>query len=59
MSVGATAGFPVWFFGFMVIGGAWFLMQQSDTWNGQDAAFKISMGMPEVLTYTVQPDPEL
>src|SRR5690554_4130432 len=37
---GGAAGFLVWFFGFMVIGGEWFLMWQSSTWNGQDAAFK-------------------
>lgn len=37
----ATAfGFLVWFFGFMVIGGEWFCMWQSPTWNGQQAAFR-------------------
>ena len=37
----ATAfGFLVWFFGFMVIGGEWFAMWQSPTWNGQQAAFR-------------------
>src|SRR5690625_2416444 len=28
---GATMGFLVWFFGFMVVGGEWFLMWQSKT----------------------------
>jgi predicted small integral membrane protein len=37
----ATAfGFLVWFFAFMVIGGEWFAMWQSPTWNGQQAAFR-------------------
>jgi predicted small integral membrane protein len=33
-------GFLVWFFGFMVVGGEWFAMWQSKTWNGQEAAFR-------------------
>lgn len=59
MIAGCTAGFLVWFFGFMVVGGEWFLMWQSDTWNGQDAAFKVYMAMLGVLIYTIQPDPEV
>jgi predicted small integral membrane protein len=35
-----TLGFLVWFLGFMVIGGEWFAMWQSKTWNGQEAAFR-------------------
>jgi predicted small integral membrane protein len=35
-----AAGFLVWFFAFMVIGGEWFSMWQSSTWNGQSAAFR-------------------
>lgn len=33
-------GFLVWFFGFLVVGGEWFAMWQSKTWNGQEAAFR-------------------
>ena len=29
-----------WFFGFMIVGGEWFQMWQSQTWNGQEAAFR-------------------
>ena len=54
--IGATAGFLVWFFGFMVIGGEWFLMWQSDTWNAQDAAFKFYMAILGVLIFVNQPD---
>ena len=37
---GATLAFLVWFFGFMVVAGEWFAMWQSQTWNGQEAAFR-------------------
>lgn len=40
----ATAlGFLVWFAGFMVVGGEWFSMWQSSSWNGQEAAFRFYM----------------
>ncbi len=52
----ATIGFGVWFFGFMVVGGEWFLMWQSSTWNGQDAAFKFYMAILGVLIFVNQPD---
>ena len=38
--VATALGFLVWFLGFMVIGGEWFAMWQSKTWNGQEAAFR-------------------
>ena len=38
--IGTTLGFLVWFTGFLVIGGEWFAMWQSATWNGQEAAFR-------------------
>jgi predicted small integral membrane protein len=38
--IGTGLGFMVWFFGFMVVGGEWFAMWQSQTWNGQPAAFR-------------------
>jgi len=38
--IGTALGFLVWFFGFMVVGGEWFAMWQSQTWNGQPAAFR-------------------
>lgn len=59
MVAGALVGFGVWFFGFMVVGGEWFLMWQSRTWNGQDAAFKFYMAILGVLVFVNQPDPEL
>ncbi len=55
---GATVGFLVWFFGFMVVGGEWFLMWQSKTWNGQDAAFKFYAAILGVLVFLNQRDGE-
>ena len=57
--IGATMGFLVWFFGFMVVGGEWFAMWQSQTWNGQDAAFKFYVAILGVLIYVNQPDSDL
>ena len=53
--VGATVGFLVWFVGFIVVGGEWFLMWQSE-WNGQDAAFRFYMSMLAVLIFVNQPE---
>ena len=55
----AAAGFLVWFTGFMAIGGEWFLMWQSETWNGQDAAFRFYATILLVTLYVIQPDSEL
>ena len=54
----ALAGFLVWFVGFMVIGGEWFLMWQSETWNGQEPAFRFYLTILAVLIYVNQPDGE-
>lgn len=56
VAVAATLGFLVWYFGFMVIGGEWFAMWQSQTWNGQEAAFKFYMTILAVLIFVNQPD---
>lgn len=52
----AAAAFLLWFVGFMVVGGEWFLMWQSETWNGQEAAFRFYMTILAVLIYVNQPD---
>lgn len=53
---GLTVGFMLWFFGFMVIGAEWFMMWQSPTWNGQNAAFRFYMAILGVLIFLNQPD---
>ena len=55
----ALSGFLVWFLGFMAIGGEWFLMWQSETWNGQEAAFRFYVTILLVLLYVIQPDGEV
>lgn len=55
---GVTLGFLVWFFGFMVVGGEYFSMWQSKTWNGQEAAFRCYITTLAVLIYVMQPDGE-
>ena len=39
---GLTLGFGLWFFGFLVVAGEHFAMWQSQTWNGQQAAFRLT-----------------
>jgi predicted small integral membrane protein len=55
----ALVAFLLWFVGFMAIGGEWFLMWQSATWNGQEAAFRFYMTALAVLIYVNQPDGDL
>jgi predicted small integral membrane protein len=55
----ATLAFLVWFFGFMVVAGEWFAMWQSQTWNGQDAAFRFYMAVLGVLIFVALPDGDL
>jgi predicted small integral membrane protein len=56
---GLVSGFALWFFGFMVVGGEWFQMWQSQTWNGQQAAFRFIASIGLVLIFLNQKDEEL
>ncbi len=56
--IGLTLGMLLWFTGFMTIGGEWFLMWQSESANGQEAAFRLVVILGIVLIYLVQPDAE-
>src|SRR5688500_8107260 len=58
-TTGLTTGFVVWFFGFMVVGAEWFMMWQSELWNGQEAAFKFYMAVLGVQFFLNQPDSDL
>ena len=55
---GVTLAFLIWFLGFMVIGGEWFAMWQSTTWNGQQSAFRFYLTALAVLLFVNQPDTE-
>ena len=57
--LGLTLGFILWFTGFMTIGGEWFLMWQSETANGQQAAFRLVMIIGITLIYLTQADEEI
>jgi len=46
---GITVGIAIWFLGFEVIGGEWFVMWQSSTWNGLAAAERIVSFLVPVL----------
>jgi predicted small integral membrane protein len=39
--VALTLSLLTWFVAFLSVGGEWFLMWQSKSWNGQDAAFRM------------------
>ena len=56
---GLVTGFALWFFGFMTVGGEWFQMWQSQTWNGQQAAFRFIACIGLVLIFLNQKDDEL
>jgi predicted small integral membrane protein len=56
---GLVSGFTLWFFGFMIVGGEWFQMWQSQTWNGQEAAFRFIGCIGLVLIFLALRDDEL
>jgi predicted small integral membrane protein len=55
---GLTLSLLMWLVAFLSVGGEWFLMWQSKTWNGQDAAFRMFTVVGIVLLLAVQPDAE-
>jgi len=55
---GLTLSLLMWLVAFLSVGGEWFLMWQSKTWNGQDAAFRMFTVVGIVLLIVAQPDTE-
>lgn len=55
---GLSVGFLIWQAGFLGIGGEWFGMWMSTTWNGQQSAFRFAMTMLGVLIYVALPEAE-
>ena len=53
-----TCALLMWLVAFLSVGGEWFLMWQSHTWNGQEAAFRMFAVVGLVLLITLQPDTE-
>ncbi len=55
---GLTVGMLMWFVAFFIVGGEWFLMWQSRTWNGQDAAIRMFLVQGVVLLLLLTPEVE-
>jgi predicted small integral membrane protein len=53
-----TLSLLMWLVAFLSVGGEWFLMWQSKTWNGRDAAFRMFTVIGIVLLLVAQPETE-
>jgi predicted small integral membrane protein len=53
---GLTVGMLMWFVAFLTVGGEWFLMWQSPTWNGQDGAFRMFLVEGVILHLLLTPE---
>ena len=53
-----TLSLSMWLIAFLSVGAEWFLMWQSRTWNGQEAAFRMFAVVGLVLLIVLQPDVE-
>lgn len=51
-----TLGILLWFTGFIVVAGQWFLMWQSTEWNAQQAAFRFAASFLLILIFLVIKD---
>jgi predicted small integral membrane protein len=56
--MGLALSMLMWLVAFLSVGGEWFLMWQSHTWNGQEAAFRMFAVAGIVLLILLQPDAE-
>ena len=56
--VALTLGMLMWLVAFLSVGAEWFLMWQSHTWNGQEAAFRMFVVLGIVLLILLQPESE-
>ena len=59
VAIGAmTLSLLMWFVAFLTVGAEWFLMWQSKTWNGQEAAFRMFTVVGILLIFVAMPDVE-
>ncbi|MBE7733668.1 DUF2165 family protein [Devosia faecipullorum] len=56
---GLTLGFLVWQVGFMTIGGEWFGMWMSSSWNSLQSAFRVFITIVGVLIFVAMPDADI
>ena len=54
--LGCLVGFLLWFFGFIVVGGEWFCMWQSEQWNGVESAFRFVVLIMLTLVFVAMPE---
>jgi predicted small integral membrane protein len=54
--VALTLSLLMWFVAFLTVGAEWFLMWQSKTWNGQEAAFRMFTVIGIVLIFLTRAD---
>jgi len=57
-AAGLTLGLLLWLVAFLTVGAEWFLMWQSKTWNGQEAAFRMFAVVGIIMIFLVMPDLE-
>lgn len=57
-AAGLTLGILLYMVGFVAIGGEWFAMWQSQTWNGEPKAFNFIAMMSAVLIVLLLPEPD-
>ncbi len=57
--VALTLSMLMWLVAFLTVGAEWFLMWQSHTWNGQEAAFRMFTVVGIVFLILMQPETEL
>lgn len=50
------ANLGLWFLAFLTVGGEWFVMWQSQTWNGQNAAFRMFTCVALILLVLKTPE---
>jgi predicted small integral membrane protein len=58
-AAGLTLSLLQWLIAFIIVGGEWFLMWQSGTWNGQTAAARMFIVFALILIFLNQRDDEV
>jgi predicted small integral membrane protein len=56
--LGLTVNLMIWIAAFLAVGGEWFLMWQSPTWNGEAGAFRMFAVIGIVLVFLTQAEAE-
>ena len=57
-TIGLTIGLLLWFGGFTIIAAEWFVMWQSNVWNGQEPAFRFAVLLMLTLIFLHQKEPD-